>query len=57
MFTILPNDAIVTDCERISKCRLYASVNWVITGSGNGLSPVRHQAITWNIAGVLPIGL
>ena len=27
------------------KCRLYASVNWVSIGSGNGLLPVRHQAI------------
>ena len=25
----------------------YASVDWVIIGSGNGLSPVRCQAITW----------
>ena len=26
-------------------CRMYA-VNWVNIGPGNGLSPVRHQAIT-----------
>ena len=25
----------------------YASVNWIIIGSGNGLSPTRRQAITW----------
>ena len=25
----------------------YASMNWVILGSGNGLSPVRCQVITW----------
>ena len=28
-------------------CRIYASVNWVIIGSGNGLSHVRRQVITW----------
>ena len=28
-------------------CCIYASVNWVIIGSGNGVSPVRRQAITW----------
>ena len=37
-------------------CRIYASVNWVNTGSGNDLSPVRCQAITWNNAGLLSIG-
>ena len=36
---------------------LYASVNWVIIGSGNSLLPVRHQAITWTNACLLPIGL
>ena len=25
----------------------YCSVNWVSIGSGNGLSPLWHQAITW----------
>ena len=34
-----------------------ASMNWVRIGSGNGLSPVRRQAITWTNAGLLPIGL
>ena len=29
----------------ISQCRIYASVNWVIIGSGNTLSPCRRQAI------------
>ena len=38
-------------------CRLYASVNWVSIGSGNGLSPVRRQAITWTNAKLLSIGL
>ena len=35
---------------------LYVSVNWVRIGSGNGLSPVWHQAITWTNAGLLSIG-
>ena len=26
---------------------MYESVNWVIIGSGNGLSSMRRQAITW----------
>ena len=37
-------------------CRIYASVNWVIIDSGNGLSPGRRQAITWTNAGLLSIG-
>ena len=32
-------------------------MNWVNISSGNGLSPVRRQAITWTNAGVLSIGL
>ena len=32
-------------------------MNWVIIGSGNGLSPIRYQAITWTSAGLLSIGL
>ena len=31
--------------------------NWIIIGSGNGLSPVRRQTITWTNAGLLSIGL
>ena len=27
-------------------------MNWIITGAGNGLSPVRHQAITWTNDGL-----
>ena len=38
-------------------CCIYASVNWASIGSGNGLSPVRRQAITWTRAGLLSIGL
>ena len=34
---------------------MYASLNWVSTGSGNGLSPVRRQAITWTSADLLSI--
>ena len=29
------------------------SVNWVSIGSGNGLSPVRRQALTWSNAEIL----
>ena len=36
---------------------VYALVNWVSTGSGNGLSPVRRQAITWTNGGLLSVGL
>ena len=34
---------------------IYASVNWVSIGSGNGLSAVRRQAITWTSADFLSI--
>ena len=30
--------------------------NWVNIGSGDGLSPVRRQAITWTNAALLSIG-
>ena len=33
------------------------SAAWVSIGSGNGLSPVRRRAITWNNAGLLSIEL
>ena len=35
---------------------MYVSLNWVIIGSDNGLSPVRRQAIVWTNAGILLIG-
>ena len=35
---------------------LYASLKWVIFGSGNGLLPVGCQAITWNKDDLLSIG-
>ena len=37
-------------------CRIYLSVNWISIGSGNGLSPIRRQAITWTNAHLLSIG-
>ena len=33
----------------------YMSVNWVSIGSGNGLLPVLHLAITWTNGDILPI--
>ena len=36
--------------------RIFASLNWVIIVSDNGLSPVRRQAIIWTNAGILLIG-
>ena len=36
---------------------IYASMNLVSISSGNGMSPVPHQAITWTNAGLLSIGL
>ena len=47
-------------CPQCAQCRIYASVNWVTISSGTGLSPVRHQAITWTSAGLLsfePLGI
>ena len=31
------------------------SLNWVIIGSDNGLSPIWHQVIIWTNAGILSI--
>ena len=36
---------------------MQVSVNWIIIGSGNGLSPVRRHAITWTNADLLSTGL
>ena len=39
--------------------RIYASLNWVIIGADNGLSPVQRQAIIWTNDGILlmqPLG-
>ena len=38
-------------------CAMYASMRWVIIGSGNGLSPVRRQAVTRANVSLLPTGL
>ena len=38
------------------QCRIFASVNCVRIGSGNGLVPVWRQAITWTNADLLSIG-
>ena len=35
---------------------MYVSVNCIIIGSGNGLAPVRYQAITWTNDDLLSIG-
>ena len=35
---------------------IYASVNWAIIGSDNGLSPILYKAITWTNAALLSIG-
>ena len=32
--------------------RTYSPSNWVIIGSGNGLSPVRGQTVTWSNVGL-----
>ena len=37
-------------------CCIYTSITWVSIGSGNGLSPVRRQAITWINTDLLSIG-
>ena len=35
---------------------IYASLNWIIIGSDNGLSPVQRQTIIGTNAGILLIG-
>ena len=39
----------------LTEWRIYASVNYTIIGSHNGLSPIRRQAIIWTNAGILSI--
>ena len=39
----------------LPQCRIYVSVNWVSIVSDNGLSPIRHQAITLTNDGLLLI--
>ena len=45
---------LITHLSRVS--HIYASVNWGGSASGNGLSLVRRQAITWTTADLLSIG-
>ena len=47
--------SVILVLAHLPKCRIYASVNGVSIGSGNGLSPVRRQTITWTNADVLSI--
>ena len=46
-----PNQIILFDWKTfkliVAEWLLYVSGRWVIIGSGNGLSPVRHQAINY----------
>ena len=51
-------NSLYFDYEQINlHCfNIYVSVNWVSIGSGNGLSPVRRQAITWTNGDLLSIG-
>ena len=44
-------------CQSLTHLPPSAAVNWVSIGSGNGLSPVRRQTITWTNANLLSIGL
>ena len=39
-----------------ARWRIYASVNCVVIDSGNGLSPVRHEAITCTSAELVSFG-
>ena len=43
-----------------SWCHIYVSMNWVSIGSGNALSPVGCQAITWtnaDLLSIVPLGM
>ena len=51
MFMKWPGAEQATTHQLISPwCRIYASVNWISIDSGNGLSPIRGQVITWTSA-------
>ena len=39
-----------------AELRIYASLNWIIIGSDNGVSPVRRLTIIWTNSGILLIG-
>ena len=47
MFPIVPS--------YLPLCLIYASLNWIIIGSDNGLSPVRRQAIIYTKDDIVPI--
>ena len=47
---------LVTRIISMNPCDVYASVKWIITDSGNGLSLDWHQAATWTNADVSSIG-
>ena len=47
---------LMVGCMIISlEYRIYALVNYVSIGSGNGVWPVRRQAITWTNVALLSI--
>ena len=48
--------ANLSQFQYVTPLRIYASVNWVSIGSGNGLSAVQCQAITWTNADLLSMG-
>ena len=52
------NSPLIRDnsLKPINAYRLYASVDWTSIVSDSSLSPIRHQAIIWTIAGILLIG-
>ena len=39
-----------------AESHMYASLDYAIIGSDNGVAPVRHQTIIWTNADVLSIG-
>ena len=56
---LFQNDAACNGLFVEAGWRIYASLKWVNVGSGNGLSPVRRQAITWTndyLLSIRPIG-
>ena len=52
--TLLNGGVPISNLSRL-RWRIYASVNQPIAGSDNGLSPVRHQTLTWLNASMLSI--
>ena len=54
--TNMRGDEVVRQLTHLPECGIYASVNCVSIVVGNGLPPVRRQAITWTNADLLSIG-